>query len=296
MTTPRKVALILCIGLVAASQSGNIIRIAGDVPAVSISAWRLLIATLLLLPLAGSDLSLIAKLNNKEKLLLVLSGVALAFHFFAWIAAVQLTTVANAAVFFSVNPIMTAGAAYLFFREKAGKRLYASIGLGLTGVVIIGGCDLCFSKNDINGDLMALLCSALFTVYFLLGKRLRKKIPTSVYVTYIYGVAAAVSFVVLLCLDLPIFEYSSNAWICFGLLALLPTLMGHTSINYAVHYIKAGVISAATLTEPLLAGLVAWIVYDESISIQTAVGYVFIVLSVLVLVFLWMNNFARRTT
>ena len=47
-----------------------------------------------------------------------MAGAALATHFFAWIAAVQLSTVANAAVFFSVNPVIIALAGYFIFGER----------------------------------------------------------------------------------------------------------------------------------------------------------------------------------
>jgi drug/metabolite transporter (DMT)-like permease len=47
---------------------------------------------------------------------------------------------------------------------------------------------------------------------------------------------------------------------------------------------NAGRISAATLTEPLLAGLGAFLAWGETITWQAFGGYVFISLSVLILV------------
>ncbi len=275
--------VFLVIGLAAASQSGNIIRI-GDAHPVAMTAWRLLIATLLLAPLAGRELALLSRLKKADLLLLLLAGVCLAFHFFAWIAAVQLTSVANAAVCFSINPVMTAFAGYLIFREKVGPRLLVSILLGIAGVSVIGGGDLSFNREHLAGDSYAVLCSALFTAYFLLGKRLRKMLPTGTYVTAVYGTAAVASFACIAFIDLPAIEYSSRTWLCFVLLALVPTMIGHTSFNNAVRYINAGKIATATLSEPLLAGLVAYLAWDENITVQTAAGYVLICISVVVLV------------
>lgn len=283
MPTMKLTILFLCIGLLAASQSANIIRI-GDAHPVALAAWRLLIATLLLAPLAGKDLRILTSLNKKDKLFLVLSGVALAAHFFAWISAVQLTTVANAAVFFSINPVITASAGLFFFKERISPRLLVSILVGLSGIVVMGGGDLSFNKEHLAGDGMAVLCSVLFTVYFLIGKRLRSKIPTTAYVTGIYGIAAITAFICLLVLGLPLYEYSGRNWLCFLLLAIVPTMIGHTSLNNALRYIPAGVISTATLTEPLLAGVVAYFAWSEAVTLQTAIGYVLISLSVIVLV------------
>ena len=52
MSTPRRATLFLIIGLAAASQSGNIIRLA-DAHPVALAAWRLLIASALLAPLVA---------------------------------------------------------------------------------------------------------------------------------------------------------------------------------------------------------------------------------------------------
>ncbi len=282
MTAPKRVILFLGLGLVAASQAGNIIRL-GDGHPVALSAWRLIIATTLLAPLAGRELVALRRLTRREAVLLVLAGAALAAHFFAWIAAVQLTTVANAAVFFSCNPIVIAAAGLLFFKEPVGRRLIGSIALGLAGVVVIGGGDLSFSREHLAGDGLALLCALLFAVYFLLGKRLRQVLPTTVYVTAVYGIAGVSSFICLCALGLPVVDYSSRTWLCFLLLALFPTMVGHTSFNSAARYIPAGTIATATLSEPLLAGLVAWFAWNEAVTVQTAIGYCLISLSVVVL-------------
>lgn len=293
MSATRRATLFLILGLAAASQSGNIIRLA-DAHPVALAAWRLLIASALLAPLAGNDLKLLFRLKGKDALLLILAGVTLAVHFFAWIAAVQHTTVANAAVFFSINPVFTATASFFFFKERAGPKLMLSIAVGIAGVVVLGGGDLSFNREHLTGDLLAILCSVLFTVYFLLGKRLRKQLPTGAYVTAVYGVAAVTAFACLFAMKLPLVAYNNATWLSFFLLALGPTMLGHTSVNHALRFIPAGKISTATLSEPLLAGLVAYLAWGESVTVQTAAGYVLISASVVVLASDWKPRRSSR--
>jgi drug/metabolite transporter (DMT)-like permease len=279
-----KVYLFLAFGLLAASQSGNIIRL-GEAHPVAIAAWRLAIASVLLLPLCGRRLGGLKKLTRLDQVLLLLAGVFLATHFFTWIAAVQTTTVANAAVFFSINPVMAALGGLIFFREKVGWRLSAAIGLGMAGVLVIGLDDFAISREHFEGDLWAVVCAVLFAGYFLIGRRLRRVMDTDVYVASVYTVAALLSFVCLLGLKLPLVDYGSQTWLCFVLMALVPTMIGHTSYNYALKYIPVGWIAVATLTEPVFAGIVAFFAWGEGITWLVALGYLLICLSVAVLMF-----------
>ncbi len=276
------VALLLALGLVAASQSGNLVRLA-DAHPVAIAAYRLGIAAVLMAPLARSRLMALAALPRRDLVLLVLAGVALAAHFFAWIASVQHTTIANAAIFFSVNPVLTASAARILYREPITPRLVLSILLGLSGVVVMGWSDLDADPAHLVGDGLAVLCSALFTAYFLLGKRLRATLDNRVYVTALYAVAAATGFAAMGFLGLPALGYTARTWVSFVSLALVPTMMGHTFLNYALRYVPAGRISALTLSEPAMAGLVAYFAWGEPLTPEALAGYGLICASVLVL-------------
>jgi drug/metabolite transporter (DMT)-like permease len=157
MSVPRNVALFLGVGILAASQSGNLVRLA-DAHPVAIAAWRLGIASALLAPIAGRRLETLRRLDRREVGLLVLAALALAAHFFTWIAAVQHTSVANAAVFFAVNPVITAIAAHLLYGERLTRRLGLSIALGLLGVAAIGAADLGLRREQLFGDALAVLC------------------------------------------------------------------------------------------------------------------------------------------
>jgi drug/metabolite transporter (DMT)-like permease len=284
MSIPRSVALFLGVGILAASQSGNLVRLADAHPA-AIAAWRLGIASLLLAPIAGRRLGALRRLSRGETGLLLLAALALAAHFFTWIAAVQHTSVANAAVFFAINPVITAVAAHLLYGERLTSRLGLSIGLGLLGVAAIGAADLGLRRDQLLGDALAVLCSVLFTCYFLLGKRLRRTLDSSVYVTALYGVASLMSFAAVALLGLPVVGYASDTWLAFALLALLPTMLGHTSMNHALRYMDAGRISTLTLSEPLFAGLVALVAWGEPVHGSGVLGYALICASVLVVVF-----------
>jgi drug/metabolite transporter (DMT)-like permease len=275
--------VFLVVGLLSLSQSGNLIRI-GAAPPAAIAFWRLLIAGLVLLPLAGlAGWRQLTRLGWGDRVLLVLAAAGLTGHLLAWISAVQLTKVANASLFFGINPVMTVIAAHLLFHERVSGRLLLSIGLGLAGIVVIGLEDLDLSPTHLLGDAYAVLCAALFTTYFLLSKRLRTRLDSAAYVGALYLLAAVFALAALMLQGFPIADYGARDWTCFGLVAMVPTLIGHTSLNHAVGYVEASWLSVATLSEPGLAGLVAWLAWGEAVTPSMLAGYALIAGSVIVL-------------
>jgi drug/metabolite transporter (DMT)-like permease len=280
---PRITWLFLAAALVAASQSANIIRI-GDAHPVAIAAWRLLLATFLLLPFASRARGL-GSLGRRERWLLVAAGVTLALHFISWVAAVQHTTVANATLLLAVTPVLTAIGSHFLLADRVGVRLVAAIGLSSVGVVTIGWGDFHFDPDNLVGDAVAVLSAALFAGYTLFGRRLRGHIPNATYAASVYALAALICFPVLVALGEPVVDYDGRNWLCFVLMAAIPTGIGHTGLNHALKYLPASTLSVLVLTEPALAGLVAVWAWGEPITAVALVGYAFIISSVLVL--LW---------
>ena len=279
---PMGVLLVLAVGVVALSQSGNLIRIS-DAHPVAMAAWRLLFAGAMFLPFAGRGLRQVWTLDLEDKGWLTLASAALFLHFFVWIAAVQNTTVANAVIVISINPVFTALLSHFVFGEVITKKLIVSILLGIAGVTFVGWNDLALDAGHLKGDGLAILASLIFTFYLLVGKRLRSKLDTPVYVSSMYLIAAAFGFLTVCILDIPVVDYGARDWLCFFLMALIPTMIGHTALNNALRHMGAGRVSVAVLMEPLLAGIVAYFAWNEAMTPLALIGYVIIAASVVVI-------------
>jgi drug/metabolite transporter (DMT)-like permease len=282
MHAPRFIYLVLALTVISGSQAGNIIRL-GHAHPLTMAAWRLVLASLLLLPSALPQLAIHWQSVRRQLGWIALASIAIAAHLISWIAGVQHTTVANAAMAFSINPIITAAAGYWFFGERVNRKLALSIALGMLGIGALGSTDLRLQPEHLVGDGLAILSSSLFTVYLLCGKKVRETLPIAAYVVVLYGVAGMIGFTAMAALGLPFWGYDRNTWICFGLLAVVPTIIGHSLLNYAVKYIPANRVSTAMLSEPALAGIVAYFAWGEAISTGAMAGYAFICVSILIL-------------
>ena len=99
-----------------------------------------------------------------------------------------------------------------------------------------------------------------------------------------YGAAGLFCFGIALAAGLPIAHHDRATWGSFFLLALVPTVLGHTSLNHALRHLDVGWVSSATLAEPPLAGLVAALAWNEWPKAGAVFGYAVISAAVLLLV------------
>lgn len=268
--------LILFIGVSAVSFAAIFIRLA-DAPAGVIAFYRMSIATVILAPFVLSKkIQEIKTLKGKEISLIVLSGFFLALHFLFWISSFEHTSVVSSVVFVTTQPIFVALAAALILKERPGFMLLCGIGLASIGSLVIGAGDLSLGSTNFLGDLMALAGSIMAAGYLLIGRHLRQKMSLGVYILLVYGTCSGFLLIYLLINQLPLLGYSSVSWISMLMLALIPTIIGHSSFNWALKYLQASVVSASSLGEPVMSTLLAWIILQEKPPIYAVLGGILI--------------------
>jgi drug/metabolite transporter (DMT)-like permease len=250
-----------------------------------ISAWRLLfsvgfIALILLFRrsfLAG------ARLSKREWVMGIGAGLLLAGHFWAWVASIQFTTIANSAVLVSTQPLFVAGLSVAFLGEHPTRRQWVGILVAILGAVIIGFGAFGLGGSALVGDALALSAAVMSAGYFSIGRSLRKKLDLWAYTGIVYGAAALVLLVaVLLSPAVPLTGYPTQDWVVFLALAAGPMMLGHTGINYALGYLPAYVANLASLGEPVGATLIAWVLpaISEVPPPQTLLGGCLILLGI----------------
>lgn len=257
-TVPPGLALFGAV--TAVSFAGPLVRFSGA-SALVISAWRLLfsvgfIAVVLLLRrsfLKGVTLS------AREWALGIGAGLLLAGHFWAWVASIQFTTIANSAVLVSTQPLFVAAISVLFLGEFPTRRQWMGILVAILGAVVIGFGAFGIGGRALLGDALALSAAVMAAGYFSIGRSLRQKLDLWAYVFIVYGAAAVVLLAaVLTSPSVPLTGYPAQDWVVFLALAAGPMMLGHTGINYALRYFPAYVANLASLGEPVGATLIAW--------------------------------------
>lgn len=277
---PRWLAfVVLGIGLAAISFGAVLARLAqgAGLPSLAIAALRLGIAALIVSPLAlwQSRRALLAMTSRQLRLTLG-AGFFLALHFASWISSLEYTSVASSTALVTTNLLWIAVASFVLSGEKPGRLMALGMAVSLTGSLLIFWSDSRHSapgSNPLLGNALAVFGSWCFSVYLLLGRRLRADLSLAAYVWLAYGAAAAILLLACNVAAVPLSGYGASAYLFACGLALGPQLLGHTAYNWSLKHVSPSFVALVTLGEPVGCAALAWLFFDESFALLQGIGF-----------------------
>ncbi|HXY41334.1 MAG TPA: DMT family transporter [Vicinamibacteria bacterium] len=264
--------LTLALAVVFVSFGAVLVRLA-KAPPLAVSFYRVGLASLVLLPFAARDAGRAwPLLGRRRAALLVASGLALALHFATWIASLSFTSVASSVLLVNTAPLFAVVLSRLFLGERAPRVVLAAIPIALAGSALIAWGDWTGSVGSLRGNLLALAGAVTVAVYQVVGRGLRDALPLDAYVLGVWAVAAACLAALAAAFSVPLTGYSGGTWLAFLALALVPTVLGHGLVNRSLRAVPAPTVGLFLLGEPLLASLLAFLVFSERPGPWTLAG------------------------
>jgi drug/metabolite transporter (DMT)-like permease len=275
-----RLLILLPIGILAISTASVFIKLC-DAPALIIAAYRVGIASLVLIPFAAHRR--IWRGWGRDSLCwCILSGFFLSLHFAFWIASLKYTSVASSVVLVTAHPIFVGIGGWLFLRERLSLNLILGIALSVLGGGLIGYGDFALSKEAFYGDGLALLGAIAASGYLLVGRLMRRDQDLLSYVLPVYSTAALVLIILSLLFQKPFLGYSSTSYLFFFLLALIPQLIGHTTFNWALKYLPASMAAIAILGEPVGSTALAYFFLNEGLTPWKILGGISIFIGIVI--------------
>ena len=281
-----RLLFLLFIGISAASSASILIKLC-DAPALIISTYRMVFASLMLLPFAYHQ-KVWKDWGRSGIRWLAVSGVFLSLHFAFWISSLKYTSVASSVVLVSTHPVFVGIGSWLFLKEHVGIKLILGIVLSILGSALISLGDMSLAKGALVGDGLALLGAITAAGYFLVGRKMRKGQDLLSYIFPVYSTSAIALVLLALLWENPFFGYSSSNYLLFFLLALIPQLIGHTAFNWALKYIPASLVAITVLGEPVGSTILAFFILGEGLTPWKILGGISIFLGILIA--LWRDN------
>lgn len=212
------------------------------------------------------------RITKKQAAGCMLGGFFLAGHYFTWFTALGHTTVASAVVLCNINPIIILIITALVFREKTTPKAVIGVVIALVGAAVIAGGDYSFAGKAIFGDIMAFFGAVFYSLYFLVGRRMRKEISAPVYVFFVFAACWVVFAVGMFVSGTRFTGYSAGDYFYLFAFAMVCQIGAHAVFNWCLGHVSPLYISTIETGESIFAAILAALIFGEIPTLWQWIG------------------------
>jgi drug/metabolite transporter (DMT)-like permease len=218
---------------------------------------------------------------------LALAGLFFAGDMSFWHWSIKLTSIANSTLLANFAPIFITLGGFFLFGERFTRTFLIGMILAMLGVVLLLGDSFAFQTDHLVGDAYGLVAAMFYAAYLMAVSRLRADFSTATVMAW-SGIVTCIAMI-------PITMISGESfiaptlfgWAILAGLALISHAGGQSLIAYALAHLPAAFGSVGLLLQPALAAIIAWFLFDESLSFLQLSGGVVVIAGI---------YFARRGT
>lgn len=278
-----KVGGALVLGVSAVSSAATLILLAAPLPPLSIAAGRVLVTGLVLCLLGAREIGALRRvvLDPSLRTKVLLAGALLAVHFGTWIASLTMTTVLRSTTLVALQPVF-AGIVGRVLGDRVSKWLYVGALVSTMGTaMLVLGAHVDEGHGSTAGDVLALIGAASAAGYLAIGRSVRDVVPLRPYLGSVHLVAGLwlLGSALLLGPLVPAGVALEN-WGAVLYLGLVPGVIGHGLLNWAVRRMPVHIVSLAVLLEPLGSTALAWVVLSRGVTAFEVLGAAVVLLGV----------------
>lgn len=263
--------LALSVAILAVSTSAPLVHWAKPAPALTVAASRICLAAVLLALVAGRDLAALRSLTRRQTLAIAGAGALLAAHFGVWITSLYLTSTAASVALVATQPAFAAIIAWFALGDRVKRREIAGIAIAAAGCALLASGDL-GGDDALLGDALALLGALTAATYLIIGRGVRESLPLFPYLAAVNGVAGTLLVIAATLAGAPLSGFPADSYLAIALCALVPSLVGHTLLNYCVRRVPVHLVSLGILGEPIGAALLALAFFGEVPPSSAVIG------------------------
>ena len=266
-----RITILLILALFSISTSPIVAKMLNNVPAITISFWRMFIGSCFLW--LYSCFKKQGEMKNKKNYQRTyLAGILLGIHFALFFGSIKLTLIANATFLGTLAPLFTLIIEFLILKRFFGKKVIIGLILSFIGAIIILGSDFDISAKYTLGNLFAISCSLCLALSFLIAEKVRNIESTIVYSRLLYLSAAITLLIIAIFTNSSLFGYSWSDYFGLLFLGIVPTIIGHNAIYYSVKYVSPTIVATFPLGEPIIATILAYFIFNEIIGFEIYIG------------------------
>lgn len=266
---------------VSAWATGTILTKAIDMGGLAVGVYRfVLFSIFILIWMAARGTPFTWSVMRRS----MLGGIALGTDIAFFFSAIKLTTVVNATLIGSLQPVLVGVIAARFMGERIERRdawwsLLALVGVG--GVILASSG---LPQWSLSGDLLAVAAMFSWSAYFIFSKRSKETMTSTEYTagTSIWSALIVTPLAVGFSQDL-----GWPGWQDLALLLVMVALagvVGHALMNWSLVRIPLWIGSTFTLLIPVVSAGLAWAFLDEPLTFGQAAAMGLVLFSLAMIV------------
>lgn len=271
----------------AISSAALFILLAQPLPATVIAAGRVGVTGVVLVLLGARAVpqawAVLRRPGVRGRVLV--AAVLLAVHFGTWVASLSMTTVPRSVTLVATQPLF-AGLLGRMVGDRAPWSLYGGAALAVVGTLVMvgggGSSTAPMAPLGFNlGDGLALLAAAAAAGYLVVGRSVGQRLPLRPYLGLVHLLASVMLWSVA-----AVFEpwsWPGVGWMHLGAvlyLGLVPGVVGHGLLNWAVRHVPVHVVALAILFEPVGATVLTVLVLGHPVGLAELLGAAVLLLGV----------------
>lgn len=266
-----RLTIALALAVLALSTAAPFFRMADPTHPLASAALRLAVAFALLLPFLLRTISA-GETDHRFWSHAFGAGLFYALHFGTWVTSLTLTSVASSVTLVTATPVLLAIWAAFRKTDRPSRRTWTALAICTIGMTIIGGQDLGVAPEHLIGDALALTGAGAMAAYLLLVRRMGTDLDIFAFMAVATGTGAAVLYAACLTTGIDPAPASQSALVFLLLAALVPQLIGHSLLTWALRHTTPTTVGITTVGEPVGATILAFLFLGESVDSLILVG------------------------
>ena len=258
---------VLVFGAMVIGVGPILVRFAEAGP-VSAGFWRLTFALPLLALMSARTPGAFAAPPRAA----LLAGLFFALDLGFWHSGIALTSVANATVLSNLTPVVVTGFAWIFLKQRPKNLFLVAVAVAVTGTAFMaigrGGNP---GPNPALGDALSTITALWYALYFLAITAARKDSSAPRVMFWSTLVGAPLMLLAALAMGEQILPHSAKGWSAVVGLGLMH-VAGQGSIAWALGRLPPATASVTVLVQPVVAGLLGWWLFAETMGPLQALG------------------------
>lgn len=224
-------------------------------------------------------------IRRRDFQIMLLSGTFLAVSQAAYFAAIHAAGVTVATLLtLCIAPLVVTFLSVLLKIETLTRRIVLALLCALIGSVLLVGFNSPqgTSNNLLLGTIFSIVSAVTYACMIVCGRSLAGRYHPLQVTTITFGVATSVLVVINLVSGIVI-VHTPQGWLLVLYLGLVPTALAYWLFQKGLRSVSATAASIAGMLDPVVAALLAWVLFGETLPTTGIAGAVLLILSIFLL-------------